>query len=130
MAVLALLASAYACGSSSTAPSEANISGTWSGPIVDNIAGGGTFRLTVVQTTHSLSGSWATTYANPSTDTAGQATGTKNGSEVSISATPSNPVWCAYIANLTLTSATTMTGAYAAFTCTRPLSGTLTRTKQ
>lgn len=112
------------CGSNANSPSDTNVAGTWSGTVNSTYAGLSTFRATFGQSGNAISGSWSTS------SNGGQFSGSKNGASVSVTATPANPLTCPFTANMTLSSASVMSGTYAAFNCSVSDSGTITITKQ
>lgn len=128
--LVGLLAFAASSCNSSTSPSSNDISGSWSGPVSDTTVGAGTLRATLAQSGSSITGTWSSTYANAANNNAGQITGSRNGSSVSLTASPSNPTTCPFTATLNLSSATSMSGTYATFNCTLAISGTINVAKQ
>jgi hypothetical protein len=118
--ILACLAGA-ACGSSPTSPSDASISGTWSGP-----SGSQFVTVTFNQNGGSLQGTWST---SPVIN-GGQLTGSKTGAGVQMTLSPSNPQNCPYTITATLSTATAMSGTYASFNCTVAISGSISLNKQ
>ena len=120
------------CGGSPSSPSAAaaNLSGTWAGPLTSTLVGNGTVQVTLNQSGSSLSGTWLSTFPDPSNNNSGSLSGTVNGSNVSATLTPSDPTNCPL--NVTATvNGNVMTGTYAAFNCTvAVVRGSLRPTKQ
>jgi hypothetical protein len=126
-----LLLGAIGCSSSPAAPtpSSEDISGTWSGSILTT-NGLNTISMTFAESGASLSGSWSSLFpSNTAVNSGGQLTGSKNGANVAVTLTPSNPLNCPYTFNATVGTLTSMAGTFAAFNCTVSSSGQLTLTK-
>ena len=127
-AIVPVLASA--CGSSSsTAPAAPNTSGTWTGTVNDALMGQGTVRLTITQSDSTIAGTWATTYANVTTNNSGSLTGSVNNANVTATLIPTIPTTCPFHATATL-SGNAMSGTYTAFNCAVAVSGSISVSKQ
>lgn len=126
--IAALLALASCGGGSPSAPSVMQIAGTWSGTITSNqVAGSGPARITITQSGSSLSGTWNAT--GPGGPDSGNMTGTVNGSGASMNLASSVPSNCPYSVTVAV-AGTSMTGTYAAASCTVAASGAINLTKQ
>lgn len=127
--VLALcLVAACGGGSSPSAPSVVQVTGTWSGSITSNQASGsGPARVTLTQAGTALTGTWNA--VGPGGPDSGNLTGAVSGSGVAMTLQSSVPSNCPYTVNVTVTGAS-MTGTYAAFNCTVAASGGITLAKQ
>jgi hypothetical protein len=124
-----------ACNSnSSTGPTAGGVASSWSGPISDALLGSGTLSLSLVQyPSDSVTGTWATTFANSNDDLSGAVAGNINGSTLSVRLKPNNPPTCQYgpfALTASLTGTTSMTGTFATIDCTVADSGTFSATKQ
>ena len=94
--LLVALALVPACGHDSpTAPTPAfgPRTGTWAGPVTDDINGSGTMRIELTELTIDtsrslLGGAWTTTFADPSKNATGTVGGILSGSQLSITANP------------------------------------------
>jgi hypothetical protein len=107
-----------------------DVSGTYTGTIQDAFAGTGTLRATISQSGSSLSGTFQTTFPDPQQNNSGTISGTVNGSVVTLTLTPSVPVFCAFNATLTQEDDDRITGTYVAVNCSVPDSGTISITRQ
>jgi hypothetical protein len=124
-----------ACGAnSSTGPTTGGVASSWSGPISDALLGSGTLSLSLVQyRSDSVTGTWATAFANSNDDLSGAVAGNINGSTLSVRLKPNNPPTCQYgpfTLTASLTGTTSMTGTFATIDCTVADSGTFSATKQ
>src|SRR5262249_56472808 len=54
---------------------EADLTGTWTGTLIDSIAGTGTLRLTITQNTSQLTGTWQSTFADATNNGGGSLAG-------------------------------------------------------
>jgi hypothetical protein len=125
--VVALLVST--CGGSSPSSPSLNLSGNWSGTIVDSLAGTGVLHMTVAQSGSSLTGTAASVY--PTGQGGGSFAGTLNGTNITGTTTPSVPTLCPSNFTAVVNSAgTQLSGTLAAFNCTVPETATLNLTKQ
>ena len=106
-----------------------NIAGTYRGTVQDSVAGTGTIVTTIAQNDESLTGTFQTTFSNPANNNSGSVSGRINGSSVSLVVTPSNPTSCPFNVTANVNGAT-IQGTYAAFNCSRAVSGTLSLTRQ
>ena len=124
-----------ACAKKSpTAPVNANVAGNWSGPVSDALLGSGTVSFSLVQAANdSLSGTWATVFANPVHNLSGNVVGAISGSKVSIILKPASPPTCQYGPFLftgALAGTTLMSGTFAsAIDCVVADSGTFSASK-
>jgi hypothetical protein len=128
--MIAAAAVLAACaGKSSTAPTPAEIAGSWTGPVNDAIQGTGTLSFSLAQTGDSVTGTWSITYADSTADVSGRAAGDVNGSTISILLRPSNPPTCQYgpfeIA-ASVTGPSAISGTYSSVQCGNGDSGTFT----
>ena len=102
----------------------------WVGTTFDDIVGPGNIRATISQTASSLSGTWASTFSDPSDDNGGTLGGNMNGASVSATLTPRYGPGCQYAVTATLNSgATQMTGSYVSVSCNIAVTGSITLTK-
>lgn len=122
------------CGKSSTAPTPADVVGTWSGPMSDALLGSGTLTLSLTEMANdSVSGTWATNFPDSADDLDGYVLGHVAGSTLSVELKPSNPPTCTYgpfdlTASVTGNSA--MSGTFVSVQCPAADSGTFTTSKQ
>jgi hypothetical protein len=128
--LLFLLAGLVSCGKSNTSPSDI-FDGTWVGQITTNLAGvaPGTATVTLTQSGSTVSGSYSTSYPDPSNNGGGSFSGTATGTSLAGTLSPSNPNQCPYTVNATA-SGNQLTGTYAAFNCTISFGGSVSLTKQ
>lgn len=105
------------------------LTGTWSGTLTDSVVGAGTVRLTIAQSGQSLTGSWGSTFSDPTFNNSGTLTGTFSGSAATITLSPSSPTTCPFFVTATV-SGSAMTGTYAAINCTVAVSGSVSVTKE
>ena len=131
--ILSLVATVN-CGSSSpSSPSTPSLTGTWVGTEIDTVAGTGAAQSIITQSGSALSGTYSLTFTNPIFSNSGSLSGSVNGSTVSLTATPSNPLICPAADTATLNAAATqLTGTYAAISScnlTHQM-GSFTATKQ
>ena len=108
---------------------DVNVSGTFRGTIQDSVAGTGTATVTLAQDGSDLTGTFQTTFANPSNNGSGSVRGSVNGNTITLQTAPSVPTACPFNVTATVQGGQ-VTGTYAAFNCTVAASGTLTLTKQ
>lgn len=125
----ALILSACGGDSGPAAPSQAtvNLSGTWVGAISDSLAGNGSVRMTLTQGGNGLTGSFATVY--PIGNGGGSLNGTVTGSAVSATVQPSVANQCPFTVNATM-SGSSLSGTFAAFSCSGVETGSFSVTKQ
>jgi hypothetical protein len=132
--IIAAAAVLAACSAkSSTAPTPAEVAGSWSGPISDGLQGSGTLSLSLAQTGDSVTGTWSIAYANPVADIAGLAAGDVSGSTFFILLRPSNPSTCQFgpfQITATVTGTTAMSGSYSTVQCANGDSGTFSASTQ
>ena len=115
-------------GSTPSAPSGLQVTGTWSGSITSNqVSGSGPARVTLTQSGTTLTGTWNAT--GPGGPDSGNLTGSVSGQGVAMTLNSSVPSNCPYTVNVTVSGAS-MTGTYAAFQCTVAASGGISLTKQ
>lgn len=125
-----LVALCVGCGARATAPSDASLSGTWSGSLSTTL-GLQIVTGTLAQQGATVTGTWSAVFpSTPSYNNSGVVLGTKSGASVSLDLIPSVPTNCPYAFTATLSTATQMRGTYASVSCTLSSSGTLTLTKQ
>lgn len=106
----------------SACSSTPDYSGQWVGGANDTIAGFGQTNLTITQSGSQLSGSWQIAFREGVNS--GSLQGTASADAVTVQLFPSNPNACPF--NVTATrSGDTMNGNYSSFSCSRPISGTL-----
>jgi hypothetical protein len=125
---LVIALTAVAC-TSSTSPSGANVAGNWSGTLTSSYAGSGTVGFSLSQSGSSVSGTWFTTFGNSANNNSGSLSGNLNGSTITAVLTPSNPLGCPSNVTGTLNGSTSITGTYAAFSCSVSDGGPFTVTK-
>jgi len=132
--MIAAAAVLAACAAkSSTAPTPAEIAGTWSGPLTDGLQGSGTLSLSLAQTGDSVTGTWSIAYANPANDVAGLVAGNVSGTSLSILLRPSSPPTCQFgpfEITATVTGTTAMSGSYSTVQCANGDSGTFSAAMQ
>jgi hypothetical protein len=132
--VLLVLTIALAVGCGYGTTPSAPLTGTWNGTLTDSVAGAGTFASTITESGSSLSGMYTDTFPNlPSANNSGTVSGTVNGSNVTLTTTPSSSLICGVTETGTLNAANTqVSGTYASLTsCTAThttgsFSGTIT----
>lgn len=118
-AILGLVLSAC----SAAAPSS--VAGTWSGTLVDSLAGPGTVQFTIDQSGASaLTGTWTIKFPAAANSVTGTLAGTLSGSNVSLTLTPNNTAGCSQSVAVTV-SGSNMSGTYA-YNCVSIETGTLT----
>jgi hypothetical protein len=123
-----------ACGGSSsgtTTPTAASfsIAGSWIGSVVDNIAGTGVVRATIDQSGSTVSGTWSATYQNAIDNNSGTFTGDVSGNTVKMTLRPSLPNKCSFAVTAT-TDGSSISGTYAALSCSIAVNGTINVRKQ
>jgi hypothetical protein len=137
LALLVLTMGLAACDNNDSTGPSGTFTGTWSGTIVDSVAGIGTARLILTQTGSGITGTYTTTFTNTALNRAGTASGTASGATASVFLTPSAVVVCS--ASLTLSgtmgasltlSGTKVTGTYSVLGCTTATTGTLDLSRQ
>ena len=132
--IIAAAAVLAACKAKSpTAPTPAEIAGSWSGPLTDALQGSGTLSFSLAQTGDSVTGTWSITFANPAADVSGLAAGDVSGSTISILLRPSNPPTCQYgpfRITATVTGTSAISGSYASVQCVDGDTGTFTASTQ
>lgn len=106
------------------------IGGTYRGTIQDSSAGAGTVIATIAQDGEDLSGTWQSTFSNPASNNGGTLTGTLNDPSITLTLNSSVPTACPFNLTGTLVGQTRVTGTYAAFNCSRPITGTIDVTRQ
>lgn len=121
---IAFLLAACSSPSSSNTPGSPgfNYSGSWSGSIVDSVAGSGSINASMSQSGNTLRGTWSATFAQGSNG--GSLVGEVNGSSVVINLVPSNTSSCPYnvVANR---NGSSLAGNYAAYDCSQTVTGSL-----
>ncbi len=123
--VLFVLCVALAVGTAGCGDSgEVSLTGTWSGPIQDSVAGPGTVRFTIEENSPVLSGTWLATFADPADTNGGTLAGTFDGHTITITTTSSLPTPCPLRVTATLQGDHRFTGTYAAFNCSTAVTGT------
>jgi hypothetical protein len=134
LTIVGALALAACTAKSPTAPGSGDIISNWSGPISDALLGTGTLSLSLVQSpSDSVTGTWATTFADPNDDLSGAVAGNIRGSTLSAVLKPNNPPTCQYGPfglTASLAGTTSMSGTFATLNCTVADSGTFSATKQ
>jgi hypothetical protein len=133
LVILSLAATVNCGGSSPSAPSTPSLTGTWVGTETDTVAGTGVLQSTVSQSGSTLSGTYSLTFPNPIFSNSGTLTGTVNGSNVSMTATPGSAAICPALDTATVNGAgTQITGTYVGVsTCNLThQTGSFTVTKQ
>ena len=109
------------------------MTGTWVGTETDTAAGIGSLQATISQSGTSLSGTYSLTFTNGIFSNSGAISGTVNGSNVLMTATPTSPTICPTTNTATLNATVTqITGTYAVVSgCTLSRqTGSFTATKQ
>jgi hypothetical protein len=132
--IVGTVALAACAAKSPTAPGGPDVTSSWTGPISDGLLGNGTLSLLLVQSpSDSVTGTWATTFANSAYDLSGAVAGNLVGSTLSVVLKPNNPPTCQYgpfDLTASLTGTTSMTGTFATINCTVSDGGTFSATKQ
>jgi hypothetical protein len=124
---VALAVGTAGCGDSG----EVSLTGTWSGPIQDSVAGPGTVRFTIdEENSPVLSGTWLATFDAPAETNGGTFSGTFDGHTITMTATSSLSTPCPLRATATLQGDHRFTGTYAAFNCSGAITGELDVTRQ
>jgi len=93
------------------------------------MVGDGTLTVTFLQSGKTLSGTWATTFTDPSYNDSGSLSGAVDGAQVAATLTPSDPTSCPYNVAGTFSGAA-INGTFAAFDCTVSASGSFEVEKQ
>jgi hypothetical protein len=104
---------------------EPNLTGTWTGTITDSLAGMGSLLLTISQTGHQLTGTWQSTFPNPTNNNSGTLAGTINGDAIALTLTSTQTQACSLTVVATRDDDHHFTGTYAAANCVRLDNGTL-----
>ena len=116
--VVVTIATSFAsCGSdSSPSPAVPSLAGTWVGTETDTVAGVGSLQATVFQNGSTLSGTYALIFPSlPISNNSGTLSGSVSGTNVSMTATPTNPAFCPATDTATVNAAgTQITGTYVA----------------
>ena len=110
--------------------SEPDIAGLYSGTIQDSVAGPGTVTATIVQDGADLTGTWQSLFNNPNNNNGGNLTGTIHDTSIILVLETSNPNNCPYDVTAILVSPVEISGNYAAFNCSRAITGTLDVVRQ
>jgi hypothetical protein len=123
-----------ACGrKSSTAPTPADVVGSWSGPISDALLGPGTLSMSLTQTGDSVTGFWSTSFPDSAEDLDGYAAGNVFGPTLTVVLKPSNPPTCTY-GPFDITAAVngtmSMNGTFVTIQCAAADSGTFSASRQ
>src|SRR5947209_8350287 len=66
---------------------EPTLTGTWTGTITDNLAGVGSVLFTMTQTGGQLTGTWQSTFADPTNNNGGTLSGTISGNAIALTLT-------------------------------------------
>lgn len=131
--IAAAFAAAACAAKSTTAPPQFNVTGSWSGPMSDHMLGASTVSLSLSQAGDSVTGTWATVYADTSHNIGGNVVGHVVGSSLIILLKPLSPPTCQYGPfqfTATESNATTLAGTYASVECPFPDSGSISVVSQ
>lgn len=127
---LMLLLAGCEGGDDNDGQAAAALVGSYRGTIQDSVAGSGMLSLTVGTSGDTLTGTWATSFANTrNNNNSGSLSGSANGESVSIVLQPSVSTSCPFQAT-GVVSGTQIRGNYAAFNCSQSVTGTFTVTRQ
>lgn len=126
LVLAALLGSA--CGTDTQAPSPiTNLTGNWVGTVTSisrsQIVGVGTLRVTIAQSSGTLTGTWSASYQNPANNNSGQLVGAVMGISVNLNLQSSVPTACPFTATGTINDPNHISGTYATTNCTVSDSG-------
>ena len=104
-----------------------NLAGTWTGTIQDSVAGFGTLLLTISQTDTQLTGTWQSTFPNPTNNNGGTLSGTVGDPAIALVLATSRSQACSLTVAATLDEDNDnhFTGTYASFNCALAQSGSL-----
>ena len=110
-----------------TGGGESDLAGTWTGTMTDSVAGIGTLNLTITQTAAQLSGTWQSTFADPTNNSGGNLSGTVADSSTALVLAAAQSQACSFTVAVKRDNAdeSHFTGTYVAFGCTRAGSGNL-----
>jgi len=106
---------------------EADLTGIWTGTLIDSIAGTGTLRLTITQNTSQLTGTWQSTFADPTNNGGGSLAGSVSEASTALVLSAAQPQACSLTVAVTRDSTDDghFTGTYVTFNCARTGNGTL-----
>jgi hypothetical protein len=127
---------AAACGHDSTSPTAPkppvlDVSGSWSGHTVPNVAafGNGAIVVTLAQGGSALSGTWGVAYPDPANNNSGTLEGEVANNSIAATLSPSNPLACPN--KITgIYANNTITGTFATVNCLVSLAGSFSITRQ
>lgn len=126
--IAAAIAVAACAAKSTTAPAQFNVSGDWAGSMSDALLGASTVSFALTQTGDSVTGTWATVYADTTKDIGGSVVGNVVGSTLTMLLKPASPPTCQYGPfqfTATESSATTLAGTFSAVQCPIADSGSI-----
>lgn len=106
--------------------SEADLTGAWTGTLIDSSAGTGTLSLTITQNTSQLTGTWQTTFADSRNNSGGTLSGSVSETSTALVLSAAEPA-CSLTVAVTRDSTDDkhFTGTYVTFNCARTSNGTL-----
>jgi hypothetical protein len=113
-------------------PATLPLTGSWTGTIVDSVAGSGTVRLTIAQSTLGVTGDWMTTFQDAGHNKVGELSGTPINASIIFFLKPTPPASlcgnATYDGTMNVTgtfTSTHLTGHYVILTCTGVITGTI-----
>ena len=124
--VLALALALLGCGGDSVP----NLAGVWTGTLQDNIAGTGSILLTIGQHDTQLTGTWQSTFPDPSNNSSGDLSGTVNEPSLALVLSAANSKDCSFTVSAHIDDDHHFSGTYTPFNCSRPQGGNLDVTRQ
>jgi len=129
--IAAAIAVAACAAKSTTAPAQFNVSGDWSGSMSDALLGASAVSFALTQTGDSVTGTWATVYADTASNIGGSVAGHVVGSTLTILLKPASPPTCQYgpfqftATETTGTTLTALRGTFSAVQCPIADSGSI-----
>jgi hypothetical protein len=124
--VCALALTIAACGSDD----GENVTGNWSGPAQDTLAGTGTISATISQSADRLQGIWSVVFQNSASNSGGNLSGMLRDQIITLTLSPTNPAMCTLSATLTKRGDDHYSGQYVGINCTLNETGMIDITKQ
>ena len=124
--VLALALALLGCGGDDVP----NLAGVWTGTLQDNFVGTGSILLTIGQHDTQLTGTWQSTFPDPSNNNGGDLSGTVNEPSLALVLSAANSKDCSFTVSAHIDDDHHFSGTYTPFNCSRPQGGNLDVTRQ